>query len=341
MNIAVCGVDLAKNSFQVHGVDEHEQICCKKKLKRSQVLKFFANRPSCLIGMEACGGSHYWARELAKLGHTVRLMSPQHVKPYIKGNKNDANDAAGICEAVTRPSMTFVGVKTLQQQDILLLHRIREQKVKNRTALANQTRGLLAEYGYVLPKSITTLRSQLLELISEADDDKLSYLACRQFYQLYEHLLQLDDQIKALEQELKSIAKDNEDCRRLASLPGVGLITSTALVASIGDISQFKNSRALAAYLGIVPRQHSTGGKAVLLGISKRGDSYLRGLLVHGARSVLLHAKDKEDDPSLWLKQLAERRGYNKAIVAQANKTARRVWALLTNQTYYQVTEQA
>lgn len=341
MNIAVCGIDLAKNSFQIHGVDEEGQVSCRKKLKRSQLLKFFTNCPVCLIGMEACGGAHYWARELSKLGHTVRLMSPQHVKPYITGNKNDANDAEGICEAVTRPKMTFVGVKTRQQQDILLLHRVREQKVKNRTALANQIRGLLAEYGYILPKSISTLRSQLLGLISEADDDKLSYLACRQFYQLYEHLLQLDDQIKALERELQSIAQENEDCRRLASLPGVGLITATALVASIGDITQFKSCRALAAYLGIVPRQHSTGGKAVLLGISKRGDSYLRGLLVHGARSVLLHAKDKEDGSSLWLKQLAERRGYNKAIVAQANKTARRVWALLTNQTYYQVVEQA
>ena len=341
MNIAVCGIDLAKNSFQIHGIDEEGQVSCKKKLKRSQVLKFFANKPVCLIGMEACGGAHYWARELSKLGHTVRLMSPQHVKPYIKGNKNDANDAAGICEAVTRPSMTFVGIKTQQQHDILLLHRVREQKVKNRTALSNQIRGLLAEYGYVLPKSLPKLRSQLLILLSEADDDKLSVLACRQFYLLYEHLLQLDDQIKALEKELHSIARQNEDCMRLASLPGVGLITATALVAHIGDISQFRSSRALAAYLGIVPRQHSTGGKEALLGISKRGNSYLRGLLVHRARSVLRHAKNKEDEHSQWFKQLAERRGYNKAIVGQANKTARRVWALLTNQTYYQVAEQA
>jgi len=335
MSIVVCGIDLAKSIFQIHGIDENEEVISKKQLRRKQVLEYFANREPCLIGMEACSGAHYWARELTNLGHVVRLMSPQHVKPYIKGNKNDANDAAGICEAVTRPSMRFVGVKTQGQQDILMLHRIRSQKVKTRTALVNQIRGLLAEFGFVLTKRIEPFRREVVELLCE-DNPRLSTLANRNFYQLYEDLLVLDDQILRVENELKATVKNDVDCQRLMTLPGIGWITASALVAHIGDISQFKNGRELAAYIGLVPRQHSSGGKNVLLGISKRGDAYLRTLLIHGSRAVLMHVSKKEDKDSLWLKGVAGRRGSNKAVVAQANKTARKVWALLSNQTVYQ-----
>ena len=335
MNIVTCGIDLAKSVIQIHGIDENEEVTVRKQLRRSQVLKFFANRMPCLIGMEACSSAHYWARELTKLGHTVRLMSPQHVKPYIKGNKNDANDAAGICEAVSRPSMKFVGAKTQAQQDILMLHRVRSQKVKSRTALVNQIRGLLAEYGFVLTKRIEPLRKELVDLLSQTDNENLSGLARRNFYQLYEDLLVLDDQIVRVENELKTTSMNNADCQRLLTLPGIGWITASALVAHIGDISQFKNGRELSAYIGLVPRQNSSGGKNVLLGISKRGDAYLRTLLIHGSRSVLQHVSKKEDKDSQWLKQVAERRGNNKAVVAQANKTTRKVWALLSKQTTY------
>lgn len=337
MNIVTCGIDLAKNVFQVHGIDAAGQVICRKQLRRNQVLEFFAKQQPCLIGMEACGGAHYWARELTRLGHNVRLMSPQHVKPYIKGNKNDANDAAGICEAVTRPSMRFVGIKTQAQQDILLLHRIREQKVKARTALVNQIRGLLAEYGYALNKTIEALRTGLLDLVSDQTPNRLSELARRNFYGLYEDLLLLDEQVSRIEKELITLSNADEDCKRLMTLPGVGYITASALVAHIGDVHQFKNGRELAAYLGLVPRQHSSGGKQVLLGISKRGDKYLRTLLVHGSRTVLRYAERKEDRDSQWLKQLEARRGKNKATVAQANKTARKAWALLARQTNYQL----
>lgn len=335
MNIVTCGIDLAKRIFQVHGVDEAGEVVCRRTLRRSKVLEFFAKISPCLIGLEACASAHYWARELSRLGHTVRLMGPQHVKPYIKGNKNDANDAAGICEAVCRPSMRFVGVKTPAQQDILMLHRIRAQKVKNRTALVNQIRGLMGEYGCVLPQGIDAFRKGVVDRIAVDDEAYFSDLAKRTLYALYEDLLLLDDQITRVEKELMAMAKSNPDCKRLMTLPGIGWLTASALVAHIGDVSQFKNGRELAAYIGLVPRQHSSGGREVLLGISKRGDAYLRTLLIHGSRSVLLHAGKKEDKHSVWLKQIEQRRGRNKAAVAQANKTARKVWALLKYQREY------
>ena len=335
MNIVTCGIDLAKSVFQIHGVDERESPIVRRQLRRKQVLKYFAKLEPCLIGMEACGSAHYWSRELTKLGHTVRLMSPQHVKPYIKGNKNDANDAAGICEAVTRPSMKFVGVKTLEQQDILMLHRIRSQKVKHRTALVNQIRGLLNEFGVALSKRVEPFKKELVDVLSDTECHKLSELGKRNIYQLYEDLLSLDDQIERVEKELIQTTRNNRSCQRLMTLPGIGWITASALVAHIGDIEQFKNGRELAAYFGLVPRQYSSGGKNVLLGISKRGDSYIRTLVIHGARAVLQNVRNKVDKHSLWLKELKERRGQNKAVVAQANKTVRRVWALLKYETEY------
>lgn len=333
MNIVSCGVDLAKDVFEFYGLDEDNGET-RKRLKRKEVLKFFAQLTPCLVGMEACGGSHYWARELSKLGHTVRLMSPQFVKPYVKGNKNDANDAEGIHEALLRPNMRYVAVKTVEQQDILMLHRIRSGYVKSRTALANRIRGLLAEYGIVIPKRMTQLRKGVVDAI--ADDDRLTPLAKEHIYGLYEQLLNLDGQVEHMEKAILQVFKANEACKRIASIPGVGPITATALVAGIGNVDCFKNGRELSAWLGIVPKQHSSGGKSVLLGISKRGDSYLRTLLIHGARSVLMHAGKKKDRNSRWLISLEARRGYNKACVAQANKTARIVWALLKHDTCYE-----
>ena len=341
MNSITYGLDLAKNIFQVHAVTSSGDIEVKRKLRRKEVLDFFAKREPGLIGMEACGGSHYWARELTKLGYTVRLMSPQFVKPYIKGNKNDANDAEGICEAVTRPNMKFVTVKTTAQQDILMLHRIRTQRIKQRTALANQTRGLLSEYGIVIPIGISNVRKHLIDILTDADEKRLSEFVRPHFNSLYEELLHVDGLVKEIDVALKAYFNANKDCQRLASLPGISVITATALIGYLGDINNFNNGRELAAYLGLVPRQHSSGGRELLLGISKRGDSYLRTLLIHGARSVLKTAPGKKDKDSIWLVNLQVRRGYNKASVAQANKTARRVWALLSNETQYEVKQAA
>ena len=335
MRIVQCGVDTAKSVFQFHGLDEDNSVV-RKTLKRKQLLTFFAKLEPCLIGLEACGGSHYWARELTKLGHTVLLISPQFVKPFVKGNKNDYNDAEAICEAVCRPTMRFVGIKTQAQQDILMLHRVRENRVKQRTGLVNQIRGLLGEYGIVFTVGIDNLRKGLCLLLG-AEDKRLSAVAREQFHALYEELLHLNDRVAQSDRALKAVFKQCAASQRLASLPGIGFITATALVAYIGDVSQFKNGRELSAYLGLVPRQHSSGGKTVLSGISKRGNTYLRTLLIHGARSVLRHLKGKEDKHSLWLASVSDRRGHNKACAAQANKTARRVWALLSQETRYQL----
>ena len=334
MQIVTCGVDIAKNVFQFYGTDEQENII-QRRLKRNQLLKFFNQLDPCLVGMEACGGAHHWARELTQQGHAVKLIAPQKVKPYVQGNKTDANDAQGIHEALLRPAMRFVSVKTVEQQDILMLHRIRAGAIKSRTALVNQIRGLLAEYGVVLPKRIENLRRRLLDVVT--DQERVSPLAQEQFYGLYEELLRLDDRIKQQDATIKQVCRSNPDCQRLLSIPGIGPLTATALLASAGDMSAFKNGREFSAWLGIVPRQSSSGDRTLLQGISKRGDSYLRTLLVHGARAVLQHAEGKGDRNSRWLKDLESRRGYNKACVAQANKTARIAWALLRHNTTYQV----
>lgn len=334
MQIVTCGVDLAKNVFQIYGLDnEGNEI--KRRLKRNQMLKFFNQVTPCLIGIEACTGAHNWARELGQQGHTVKLIAPQKVKPYVQGNKTDVNDAEGIHAAMLRPRMRFVSTKTVGQQDLQMVHRVRSLTVKTRTALANQIRGLLAEYGIVLPKRLEKLRRQLVDVI--ADDERLSALAKAQFHELYEELLLLDDRIKQQEIRLQQLCNSCPACQRLLSIPGIGLLSATALVASIGDVSVFKNGRELSAWLGLVPKQHSSGDKTLLQGISKRGDSYLRTLLIHGARAVLQHVTKKTDRNSQWLKDVAARRGHNKACVAQANKTARIVWAVMTHNTTYQV----
>jgi transposase len=329
MKITTIGIDLAKTVFAIHGVNEHGRAVLKKLLKRDQMAAFFANLPACLIGMEACGSAHYWARKLQGMGHTVRLMAPQFVKPYVKANKNDAADAEAICEAVARPNMRFVPIKNVEQQSVLSLHRVRQGFVRARTAQANQIRGLLSEFGLVIPQGITHLAGRVPGLLEDATNELTG--SFRQLIErLLEHVKELDRQVRELEAQIRVMHRENEVSCRLARVPGIGPITASALVASIGDAKSFANGRQLAAWLGLVPRQNSSGGKNVLLGISKRGDTYLQTLLIHGARSVIYAANRKEDKES-WLHNLLQWRNANVTAVALANKNVRVVWALLTH----------
>ena len=328
MKMTTVGIDLAKNVIVVHGVDEHGKAVLKKALKRDQVAPFFGKLGPCLIGMEACGSAHHWARKLEKLGHTVKLMAPQFVKPYVKTNKNDMADAEAICEAVARPNMRFVPVKTLEAQAILAVHRARQGFVRARTAQGNQIRGLLAEFGIVIPKGLAHITQRIPEILEDAENglpDTMRPLIER----LAEHLKVLDREADALEAQIQHWHRQNASSRKLEKIPGIGPVTASALVATVGDARNFQNGRQLAAFLGLVPRQHSSGGKPTLLGISKRGDVYLRTLLIHGARSVVRVAEHQE--PDTWLKQLLARRNKNVAAVALANKNARTVWALLAH----------
>ena len=296
MNATTIGLDIAKTVFQVHGVDRAGKMVLRKQLKRGQVLAFFANLPPAVIGIEACAGSHYWARELIKLGHEVRLMAPQFVKPYVKGNKHDANDAEAICEAVGRPSMRFVPLKGPEQLDIQMLHRIRQNLIKQRTAVANQTRGLLGEYGLVIARGLSHPRRQLPEILEDTETN-LSPLARRVFVDSYARLVDLDRQIQTYQQHLETVCRQSPVCRQLLAIPGIGPITATAMVAALGDGQAFDNGRQVAAWLGIVPRQAFSGGKPRLLGISKRGDIYLSTLLIHGTRAAVR----KDDAHSRWI----------------------------------------
>ena len=329
MELKRVGLDVAKNVFQVHGVDRNEEVRCRRQLRRSGVLKFFAGRPPCLIGMEACAGAHYWARELSKLGHTVKLMAPQLVKPYVTSQKNDANDADGICEAVGRPKMRFVAVKTVAQQEMQAAHRIRSELIRHRTAKGNQIRGLLAEFGLVVGQRLEVLRRVLPELLEDGDNG-LSGGMRRLVDGLRRDLVQLDERVAEVEAVIVAEARANEACARLQTIPGIGPLTASALVSAVGDGRQFKNGRQLAAWVGLVPGQDSSGGKPRLLGISKHGDTYLRTLLIHGGRAVERTCGAKTDPRSRWLRAVGERRHRNIAAVAQANRNARIAWALLT-----------
>lgn len=328
------GIDLAKNVFQIHGADARGKAVLKKALKRAQMAAFFANLPPCLIGMEACGGAHYWARKLQALGHTVKLMAPQFVKPYVKTNKNDAADAEAICEAVTRPTMRFVPIKNGEQQAVLALHRARQGFVKARTAQANQIRGLLAEYGIALPQGISHIATHLPDILEDGENG-LPGVFRQLIDRLGAHLKALDRQVQELEVQIQVWHRANDASRKLAQIPGIGPITASALVASIGDAKSFDNGRQLAAWLGLVPRQNSSGGKQTLLGISKRGDTYLRTLLIHGARAVIRVAERKANHAGSWLAGVMGRRNKNVAAVALANKNARIVWALLAHDREY------
>jgi transposase len=329
MKITTIGLDLAKSVFQVHGVDERGHAVVRKQLRREQVAVYFAKVPPCLVGMEACGSAHHWARRLQEFGHTVRLISPQFVKPYVKSNKNDAVDAEANCEAVGRPTMRFVPIKTVEQQAVLSVHRVRQGFVKARTAQANQIRGLLAEFGLVLPQGISRIRNGAPSLIDKARElpSPMRQLVDR----LLENMKSLDRQVKELESQIKAWHDDSELSRKLEAIPGVGPLAASALVASIADARSFKNGRQVAAWLGLVPRQSSSGGKSRLLGMSKRGDTYLRTLLIHGARSAIVAAQ-RWHKPNAWLEKLLNRRHPNVAAVALANKNARTVWALLAHE---------
>jgi transposase len=332
--ISVLGIDIAKLVFHVVGMDDSGHVVLRKRIARSELLTFIANLPPLRIGMEACGSAHYWARCFREYGHDVRLIAPQFVKAYVKSPKNDARDAEAICEAVTRPTMRFVPIKRVEQQDLQALHRIRERLITARTALVNEIRGLLNEYGIVLPHSIAKFRALIVDKL-EADQAKLTVLSTEVFWHLYDEFLAVEKRLAYYDEKLATIGQAHPECQRLQTIPGIGPVTATALIAAIGDVTQFKNGRQLAAWLGLVPREHSTGGKPRLLGISKRGDVYLRKLLVHGARATLRWIDTKHDERSQWLKALIARRGKNRAAVALANKNARIVWALLAHNQEY------
>jgi transposase len=335
MKITTIGIDLAKNVFQVHGVDARGKAVARKQLKRKDVVKFFANIEPCLIGMEACGSAHYWARKLSELGHTVRLMAPQFVKPYVKTNKSDRNDAEAICEAVGRPNMRFVPVKTAEQQAVLSLHRARQGFVKARTAQANQIRGLLAEFGIVIPKGIGHIAKRLPEILEDGENG-LPGMMRQLVSDLGEQLKVVDNQVEQMERQIKLWHRDSEPSRTLEAIAGIGPITASAFVASVGDAKSFKNARQVPAWLGMVPRHEGTGGKVKMGRISKRGDVYLRTLLIHGARSVIRQVERKPDQADEWLKKLLARRNKNVAAVALAAKNARIAWALLAHERTYE-----
>jgi len=334
MDVTRVGIDLAKQVFQVHGVSNRGAVLIRKQLKRAEAAKFFATLPPCLVGMEACASAHHWARTIQAHGHTVKLMAPQFVKPYVKSHKNDAADAAAICEAVSRPSMRFVPIKNIEQQSVLALHRVRQGFIKARTAQANQIRGLLGEFGLVVPQGIGYITQRVPALLERAAGDLPG--AFRQLIgRLLEHLRLLSLQVTDIDEQVKAWHRSTEASRRLEKIPGIGPITASALVATVGDAKNFDSGRQLAAWLGLVPRQHSSGGKPMLLGMSKRGDPYLRTMLIHGARSVIYRATQKAN-PQNWAFRVTARRNKNVAAVALANKNARIVWALLAHDREFQ-----
>ena len=329
MQIATIGLDIAKSSFQVHGADACGKVVLRKRLRRGRLLEFFANLPRCRVGMEACGGAHYWARELTKLGHEVRLMPPQYVKPYVKTNKHDAADAEGCCEAVRRPTMRFVPVKNEMQQALLMLHRIRDRLIAERTGTINAIRGHMAEFGVVAARRGLGMQ-ELLAIISDVDDARLPSLARELLVLQVEHLRVIEARLAELDGRLLRQARDDEAARRLTEIPGIGPVIATAMVATVVDARLFGSGRSFAAWLGLTPRQHATGGRERLLGISKRGDGYLRRQLMHGARSLVRVAAGREHQPWAWINGLCGRRPFNVVVAAVANKLARMIWAMLS-----------
>jgi transposase len=332
--ISRVGIDIAKAVFEVHGVDERGHQKLSKTLRRSAVRSFFAQLPPCVVAMEACATSHYWGRELVKLGHEVRLMASQFVLPYRKGGKNDANDAEAICEAGGRPNMHFVALKTARQQSVLMVHRARTLSVAHRTAQVNQIRGLLGEFGIIVPKGVPRLRNEMPRILEDADNG-LPPLAREILFQLLEQFRQIDVHVEAYDRKILDLAKADEAACRLMKIEAIGPQTATALIASIGDARVYHSGRSFAAALGMTPRQHSSGGKARLGKITRMGDRYLRTLLVHGARAYLRVVGPKTDAKSVWVKQLQQRRHVNIAAVALAAKNARIAWAILAHGTEY------
>jgi transposase len=331
----VLGIDIAKHAFHAVGMDDRGNVVYRKRLSRHDLIPFLAKLPPVRIGIEACGGAHDWARRFRAYGHEVKLMAPQCVKPYVKSNKNDSRDAEAIAEAVTRPTMRFVPVKDVDQQDIQALHRVRERLIGERTALVNEVHGLMHEYGIVIPKGVSKFRQAVVGKLA-SEKDKLTPLSQEMFWKLVEEFAAVEKQLAYDQEKLEALATTHPECQRLMTIPGIGPLSAMALVAAVSDASAFKNGRQFAAWLGLVPRQYSTGGQARLLGMSTRGDSSLRKLLIHGARTTLRWVGRKTDRRSQWMRQLLERRGNNRTAVAVANKNARIVWALLTSHQDYQ-----
>ena len=335
MNIKTVGLDIAKNIFHLVCLNQYGKLVKRKKLRRAQLLIFFANLPSCTIAMEGCASAYYWQRELTKLGHKVKLLPAQHVKAHVRGNKNDYNDALGIAEASRVPEMREVTPKTIDQQSMQALHRLRESAIGDRTALSSQLRGILAEFGLIFPVGIKHMREGLYGVLEDADNDLTHTLRAALAFK-HTQFAQLDNLIKELDQLIDEASDIRQEIGLLQTAPGYGRILSSAYYSVIGDGKAFAKGRYAAASLGVVPKQHSTGDKTVLLGISKRGDSYLRKMLINGARSVVNHAHKKDDALSVWVTQLVKRRGRNKATVALANKLARIGWAIITSGKPYQ-----
>lgn len=339
MSISTIGIDLAKNVFQIHGVDAQGDVVVVRKLRRAQVIAFFAKVPACLIGMEACATAHHWARELTKLGHTVRLLPPAYVKAYVKRSKNDAADAAAICEAVTRPSMRFVPIKTEEQQASLAVHRTRDLFIGQRTQLINALRAHLAELGLVAEQGRDGF-AKLVEMVWDEDNVLLPPAMRQALLAVVDQLEALGQQIGKLDRVIMAQHKASDVSRRLESIPGIGVIGATAIAATVADPSAFKSGRDLAAWIGLVPRQHSTGGKEKLGGISKQGDRYLRRLLVVGATAVVRQAR-LHPEKYLWIMKLLAKKPAKVVAIAVANKTARIAWAIMAKGGHYRAPELA
>lgn len=334
MKVTLIGIDLAKNIFQVCGVNQAGKSVFNRSIKRAQLLTFLRTYPDATIAMEACSGSNYWGRELLSLGHDVKLIPPQHVKPFVKGNKNDRNDAFAICEAAQRPNLIFVQPRTLAQVDIIITHRIRERRIRIRTALPNQIRGLLSEYGIALPKGRNPLNLLLPELLEDASN-QLTTIARQYMRELMEELRAINVAIGSLEKDIKLQARMHPDAKRLMGIRGVAEIIATAAVSFAGDGSGYHGARHFSANLGLVPKEFSSGGKQKLGGITKRGNSYLRRQLIQGAWSIIRYASKSNDRISVWALKVIERRGKQKAAVAIANKLARIIWAMLFHRSEY------
>ena len=333
-NITRIGIDLAKNVFQVCATNKHGKVISNQEIKRKQLILMLAQQSPCEVVMEACAGANYWYRVFSQQGHQVKLIHPAYVRPYVKTNKNDAADAEAICEAASRPNMRFVNPKTPEQQDIQLLHRIAERLVSQRTALSNQTRGLLAEYGLIIPQGSAAVRREIPRLIEDAENE-LSLQARYAFQAQYNELVHLDKCVDEIKSKITAASQDHDACQRLMTIPGVGPMVATAVFSVMGDAGQFKNGREFSAFLGLVPRQYSSGGKTLLKGISKRGDKRTRMLLIQGALAALNHAKHKPDPYHRWAMALKERKGTKITVVALANKIARICWALSANKTTF------
>lgn len=336
MDIKLLSIDLAKQTFQLQGMDATNRVCLKKRLSRSRLKQFVANLAPCEIAMESCGGAHYWARLCESYGHKVKMMAPQHVKPFVMTNKSDPNDTDGIAVAAQRPTMRFVPVKSIEQQDIQALHRIRARLMSQRNQVVCELRGLLMEYGIVFSRQVGHVRRMVPQILEDADNT-LTPVGRRFINDLYEEFKHFDIKLGEYDKQLQLIYKQSEACQRIGEIEGIGYLTATAIVAAIGDGSAFKNGRELSAWLGIVPKHSASGERCQLLGISKRGDRYLRTLFIHGGRSVASRSDNKTDKRSQWINDVKARRGIHIASVAVANKNARIVWALLSGNEHYQV----